>query len=78
MRIPTRGFTYGPAVRWCPTHELPIKRGTLRCMKCRTDQRLPRTRSHLIVDPSRLRATGPKAGRPTKRAIERRQKGYVS
>lgn len=63
--------------RWCPRHEDEmVKRGTLRCRRCTTDLQLPRRR-RVTVDPARLRPMRAK-GQPTKRATERREKGYVS
>lgn len=63
--------------RWCPVHEDEmVKRGTLRCRRCTTDLRLSKTR-RVIVPAGPLRPMRAK-GVPTKRADERRIKGYVS
>lgn len=60
----------------CPTHGLTVKRGTRRCAKCTADVSLP-VKPKLIIDPTRLQPMR-QPGQPTKRAIARRVKGYVS
>lgn len=62
--------------RWCPRHEDEIvKRGTLRCRRCKTD--LPHGRRPRVVIPTdRIKPMRVK-GQPTKRADERRIKGHA-
>lgn len=64
------------ATRWCVQHDTQIKRGTRRCRSCTTDLSLP-TRRRFAYPADRLRPMRVK-GQPTKRANERRTKGYVS
>lgn len=61
-------------IRLCPTHKAEIANDGY-CEKCRAI--VPYwTRCFRIVDPSTLRPMRQK-GQPTKRAIERRVKGYA-
>lgn len=64
------------AVRWCVVHDNQIKRGTRRCRSCTSDLSLP-VRQRYAVPRDQLKPMRAK-GQPTKRANERRTKGYVS
>lgn len=63
------------ATRWCVQHDNQIKRGTRRCRSCTADLSLP-VRRQLAV-PSALLKPMRRKGQPTKRANERRTKGYA-
>lgn len=63
--------------RWCPRHEDEmVKRGTLRCRRCTSDLQMTKRR-RLSIPSDQLKPMRAK-GTPTKRATERRIKGYVS
>jgi hypothetical protein len=64
--------------RWCPAHDGGmVKRGTMRCRRCRVDLKLSLTRPRPIVAPELLKPMRRRDGH-TKRSIERITKGYVS